>query len=67
MSNKLFALNIICTVSEMLVCLAAIGAFTFMAWSFRHWGISLFSIIPLLGYNGWKIIAEERGGEDGRA
>jgi hypothetical protein len=37
-----------------------------MAYHFDKWWISLFSIFPVMGYNGWKMIAEEkeRGEED---
>ncbi len=60
MSNKLFVLNIICTVSELIVCLAVISTFAFMAWHFGKCWISLLTILPLMGYNGWKMIVDER-------
>lgn len=60
MSNKIFVLNILFSILETLICALVIGVFAYMAYHFEKWWISLFNIIPLLGYNGWKMIAEER-------
>ena len=67
MSNKLFVLNIICTVCEMLICALVICVFAWMAHCFTKWWISLFCVIPLTVYNGWKLLAEEKEGESNAA
>lgn len=59
MSNKLFALNIICTVFESLVCLSVIAVFTFTAYHFGKWWVCLFNVVPLFAYNGWRFMVEE--------
>ena len=65
MNKYLFVLNIICTVSELIVCCAVIFGFVFCAYHFGRWWISLFTIVPLLGYNGWKMIIDEREQKNG--
>lgn len=60
MSNKIFVLNILFSILETLICALVICVFAYMAYHFSKWWISLFNIVPLLGYNGWKMIAEER-------
>jgi hypothetical protein len=60
MSNKIFVLNILFSVLETLICAMCICVFAFMAYHFDKWWISLFSIFPVMGYNGWKMIAEEK-------
>ena len=64
MSAKIFVLNIICTISEMLICALVICVFSFMAWHFEKWWISLLNVFPLMCYNGWKLIAEEKEAEN---
>lgn len=56
MEKKLLALNIIITIADTLVCLAAVTAFGFAAIHFSRWWITLFSFVPLLLFNSHSII-----------
>lgn len=56
MEKNLLAINIIITIADTLVCLAAVTAFGFAAIHFSKWWITLFSFVPLLLFNSHSII-----------
>ena len=56
MEKKLLAINIIITIADTLVCLAAVTTFGFAAIHFNRWWITLFSFVPLLLFNSHSLI-----------
>lgn len=65
MNKYLFILNIFGTVFEALICALGIVGFVFLARYFNRWWIGLFALIPLIGYNGWKFVAEDKENDNG--
>ena len=72
MDKKLATINIIITIADTLVCLAAVTMFGFAAMHFSKWWITLFSFVPLLLFNSHSLIigadldAAKRGESDAR-
>lgn len=68
MDNKMFVINIIKVVADVIVSTAAIIAFGWGAWFFSKWWILLFTILPMLMYysSGIVVLGEpvEEGGGD---
>lgn len=68
MEKNLLAINIIITIADTLVCLAAVTVFGFAAIHFSKWWITLFSFVPLLLFNSHSLIIDAdldaaKGGE----
>lgn len=68
MDKKIFVLNIVKVVADVIVSTAAIIAFEWGAWYFGKWWILLFTILPMLMYysSGIIVMGEpvEEGGEN---
>jgi len=68
MTNKLFALNILYTVFDLVVAIAGIALFGGAAWFFGKWWLTIFALLPLSLYNNRSMIisadieAIQRGG-----
>lgn len=56
MEKKLLTINIIITIADTLVCLAAVTTFGFAAIHFSRWWITLFGFVPLLLFNSHSLI-----------
>lgn len=69
MTSKLFALNIIFAVFDVLLGLSGIALFAWAAWFFCKWWLTLFALMPLALYNSHSLIidddieAAQKGGE----
>ena len=50
MSKRIFALNIVFTIAEFIICLATIMAFAWGSNAFGKWWMLLFCIIPVALY-----------------
>ena len=56
LEKKLLVINIIITIADTLVCLAAVTTFGFAAIHFSRWWITLFGFVPLLLFNNHSLI-----------
>lgn len=68
--DKYKAINILLCVVDTLVCALAILIFAWCAKYFERWWIILFSLVPLMLFNGHTLILDrqievEGGGDDG--
>lgn len=61
MKNYYKAINILLCVVDTLVCALAILVFAWCAKHFDRWWITLFSLVPMLLFNGHTLILDEPG------
>lgn len=58
MSNKLFALNVIYTIADLIVAVLCVCGFCWGAWNFEKWWMLCFCIIPLLTFSTHSAIVD---------
>ena len=58
MSDKLFKLNIINCIGDILICGLGIAGFSFGSWFFERWWILLFNLLPLVAYCNHTLIID---------
>jgi hypothetical protein len=58
MSNRLLAINITFAVVDTIIAALAICAFGWGAWHFGRWWLLLFTIVPLMLFQGHSIIVD---------
>ena len=62
MDERLYRLNTTYAIVDTLVCVLAVLAFTFAAWFFERWWITLFNVLPLALFNSHLLVVETAGG-----
>ena len=69
MSSKLLVINMAFAIADTIMAALAICAFGWGAWHFGRWWLLLFTIVPLILFQGHSIIvdadieAAQKGGE----
>ena len=58
MEERLYRLNRIYAIVDTLICIVAVAAFTFCAWWFEHWWISLGNVLVIALYNQHTILID---------
>lgn len=63
MDERLYRLNTTYAIVDTLICVLAVAAFTFAAWFFGKWWITLFNVLSLGLFHSHLVVldtAEER-------
>ena len=50
MNRRIFTLNVLYIIADVIICLTAISGMFLLAMRFEHWWINLFSLFPLALY-----------------
>lgn len=58
MDKKLFWMNILIAVFDVVVCVAMVAMFGLAAFHFNRWWITLFALLPLLLYENHTLIVD---------
>ena len=58
MDEKLYKLNRTYAIVDTIICITAVLAFTFCAWWFNRWWITLFNVLTILLYNQHTLLLE---------
>lgn len=58
MSDKLYKLNLLYAITDTIVCIIAVAAFSLAGWIFGRWWILLFNFVPLILFNNHALIID---------
>lgn len=64
MDERLYRLNTTYAVADTLICIVAVLAFTFCAWFFAKWWITLFNVLPLALFNTHMVVVDTANGKE---